>query len=1753
MFFSNSFRSQHQQGAMPAPVSMMQQQQQIMMQQQQGGGPPVGMMMNQQQQQQMMMQQQQSQQQAQRSPQHMGGIPHPGASPLGPHSSSSPMHSTPHSPLMSPSPSSGVGMSPMVPSPHTPVASPSLMGPLHSPSGGDGSGYSPCPPMPSPSASYGPTSPYPQHSHYPPSRSPFAPSGGIPLMRQQQPGQMVRRTSMPSPSASPLPPPAMGGCSGVMAVNNKLPHTSMGSSNNVNFQHRLPTSTPDPCHTSSSSPVGTSPALEYCSNPATPAQQQPPVNTNSVGMPSSFDATNNSNSLMPASSSPATPTGLGGGNPLCAPFKFGLKGGSARFCWSRWGYPIIRLKGGQETSTTTMTTSTTNSSDSLDSNATSSSSSLLSAQELPSTVTTGMPQTSTIDCNSFVPTSVVMSSSSGLNFNNSSNDNNGASLSDSSALAIISTLPTSPVVPTVSSPSVSTLLSQQQPSTSVFPHSSSNFNTVFSSMAGGMSSQSVTVVGGSFNTISTPSTLISSIHNERQHILNSSTLSSAAPSTISTSGLSSQTQMVMTGSMLGSHPQQSVGLQVRQVQASGGYNPTIGSSAAGNIVAISNSGNLVSIPNPGGPTNPTSLAVLPSATRPQLTGVPMGMRPLPQQQQNIHQGGPLSTIAPQSVVGRTIHGLIPGHTNQQLMASRPAAYSQQEGISNAIVSGSNVGMVGQRTPMTIGSLDHSVGGPVVSHISQILDSSIGQSQEAMATGPSSIAGSVNNSVVSNVGNLGCSGPASAGVMVSQQAVLPQPPKSSIPPSSRHQAVIGIPGGGAIPSQIPTYTSHITHPLESQTTVAAASTLTTAALAPRPLPAVPPPQHGPRPHHLIPSHTGVRMLVKGSSGGPVHMMMIRHSSAAAMQQQATQQIVSQPGMQANSPVSPMPPPVSSRSPHHPQSPSPLNNNNGSRVSPAQSPVGGPAGSPSMVPASPSASPHPQSTTPNSSTPTNSTISSQKEDVSSVGTTSGGSGQNALLKQLLQNNNTASLHHHSQHPHHQQQFVVLRGSLNHTASQVPQPPTPIILPSSSTQQIHHQRPALVSQQQIHHPVQGSSQQVLISSNQLHHHSTQQRLVNHQQQRAAVVGGGNAPGVVASTPLSSHQVVVAGSGGAPPHPFSAASSIVSQQHPALRQLPPSPTPHLDELVEENNAKKRAAAASQGVQLATAGGSGSSAVVAAAGQQHPRRRSQSKDGPNKVTPRRNRQEEDYETFLESMMTQLRAMPPLTVMEPTVFPNFNVCAMYGAGELPKLGRPGHDHRTGKLVGKSGSQVVKDNQDYYETKPLGRSLPVMPPLKAPPTARGFYSSEFPPPKIGFPLDDQNEEVAAITANATPTIIPAPVVGNAIVPVTRPSSTSSSTAVADSPDTVLTSSSPECVMPESPQFRGLRLIDMEEEIPDRCSSPPIPLLAPIPRKKELPKFSIGTGVQSKQFPNKKIIGLESIKQETKPKDEIKQEHSATFESTDIKKETLVVKEEEKENHDESYASIILKDRMGENPALPLKHEGNVTVEMTLPSNASGDIVEVLRSLANVLNIAPPKTYDIKVDGAPPKVQRKWKLPDRQEEVHAESILNGRTRFCRQCNEVADKNPITKQVRELPYIDRSQVTGLDEITFCSKRCFIQFTLAHRVNLPTVPPLKQEKEEVSDTEVDSDDCDSERGGVKRKMEDSEEEFPVQPDGKRFRGHKYRIFNGETFLPEKKDKPTDKEMTELLFRMQITYRKRGLPQDSRRCTLCQVRIFLF
>jgi histone-lysine N-methyltransferase MLL3 len=135
----------------------------------------------------------------------------------------------------------------------------------------------------------------------------------------------------------------------------------------------------------------------------------------------------------------------------------------------------------------------------------------------------------------------------------------------------------------------------------------------------------------------------------------------------------------------------------------------------------------------------------------------------------------------------------------------------------------------------------------------------------------------------------------------------------------------------------------------------------------------------------------------------------------------------------------------------------------------------------------------------------------------------------------------------------------------------------------------------------------------------------------------------------------------------------------------------------------------------------------------QQKRRQSQGKDAsmaPQKKRSRKvSRLDEDYDTYIDNLMVQLRQLQPMAVLEPLLGKNYGVCPIFGSGDLSKFGGPvDYNTRIGDLIGAYGNARLTGISDHYNTQPFGEFEP-LPPLPVVSTQRSFYDQEFPPLKL----------------------------------------------------------------------------------------------------------------------------------------------------------------------------------------------------------------------------------------------------------------------------------------------------------------------------------------------------------------------------------------------------------------------------------------
>ncbi|KAL0271383.1 UNVERIFIED_CONTAM: hypothetical protein PYX00_008487 [Menopon gallinae] len=469
----------------------------------------------------------------------------------------------------------------------------------------------------------------------------------------------------------------------------------------------------------------------------------------------------------------------------------------------------------------------------------------------------------------------------------------------------------------------------------------------------------------------------------------------------------------------------------------------------------------------------------------------------------------------------------------------------------------------------------------------------------------------------------------------------------------------------------------------------------------------------------------------------------------------------------------------------------------------------------------------------------------------------------------------------------------------------------------------------------------------------------------------------------------------------------------------------------------------------------------------QQKRRQSQGKEGvasgiPKKRARKGSRMEEDYESYTDNLMTQLRQLPPLGILEPVLGRNYNVCSVFGSGDHSKLNNV-------EIKGTFGNAYIPSLGDYYTTKPFGdREKPL--PSSPVSTQRGFYDQEF--SVIQLVNDSEEKRLEAL------------LLGN------RERDT-------ETPDTIVSSSSPECMNYEpSPRFPALELI--KEEMPDEeiisRASPPIPIIMPIP-------IRLKPGQTIKEF-----------------------------------------KEMDKENCGAGFRKTTSQVK-----------DGNVTITLTLNSDAAQDILGVLKDLANILHIPPPTSYQIvERTATPPSIKlglyrNKGKDGKEGAPVDIQSILNGQAKFCRHCDVVILSNMIRKKVSELPFLsEREDITDTTEdLYFCSSSCYMQFSLMHKS-----PNVNKDKAATVVDHVSQSSCKKQRLSTDGKENskgpprDVKKETDVKKPNK---GNKYKYWHPGALMPNTRYKrQSERELMEMLFRVGVTLTPSQNSDDTRRCLFC-------
>ena len=260
----------------------------------------------------------------------------------------------------------------------------------------------------------------------------------------------------------------------------------------------------------------------------------------------------------------------------------------------------------------------------------------------------------------------------------------------------------------------------------------------------------------------------------------------------------------------------------------------------------------------------------------------------------------------------------------------------------------------------------------------------------------------------------------------------------------------------------------------------------------------------------------------------------------------------------------------------------------------------------------------------------------------------------------------------------------------------------------------------------------------------------------------------------------------------------------------------------------------------------------------------------------------EHHESMIKTILNHLRTFPSVPIMEPNIRPNLNVCLPSDASDL--------NSSESKLRGTYGNSFLSSTIDYYSTYPFGpnKTSSVVPTI--PPVAQGNNSH-----KCAYYLEEFSYVKNVVDINEH-------------LKEQRSKEFSLYFRESDSPETVVSSSSPECVQYDMPmdQYNKMKYINDESDLPNFDDDRESPLLyMPLPVKA-----------------------------------------SATYSNLN---ENL---ENDKEN---VHSNQIVKVAKLNSTGGPFKDSGNVNI--TLMLSAEHDVRSIIFSLAKILKVTSTITYNV----------------------------------------------------------------------------------------------------------------------------------------------------------------------------------------------------
>lgn len=512
-----------------------------------------------------------------------------------------------------------------------------------------------------------------------------------------------------------------------------------------------------------------------------------------------------------------------------------------------------------------------------------------------------------------------------------------------------------------------------------------------------------------------------------------------------------------------------------------------------------------------------------------------------------------------------------------------------------------------------------------------------------------------------------------------------------------------------------------------------------------------------------------------------------------------------------------------------------------------------------------------------------------------------------------------------------------------------------------------------------------------------------------------------------------------------------------------------------------------------------------------------------------------DYDNYIDTVMHQLKNLPPMSTVEPKLSHSFNACPVYGTGEVPKLMSKDIDIQKGSLEGKFGVSSLSTEGDYYSTMPFGPEPPVpyIPPVSC--SQRGFYNQEFMPerrpeiprmdgyvsPDLFYPsspepdaTNQKHKKKKKLFKNKPKEEVKKEEPKDKTENGTEEEPKDGEEAKKESTDVVIKQEEG-TALPESPvnledchsAWFDLEPDDSDDE-PDKTDGPPQIISRPAS-----PENCIVKPIPIKPKPGQTIT-LSDVANLDKDKPE----------KTSSK-----------------LGLLSLAGSLGVTPK-PLKEKSDDVKQVTLTFGGSGSsksVLKALKGLAKLLEIDAPKQWiqeDKKSSRAMYRVKREGGKDGPP--LDLQSVLNRNSKVCRQCDVVIQHDMVKRKAADLPFLSKyEREESSEDILFCDENCYFQFAIKKTGGKTPekVTNLKQLEEFQN----------------KQKEEGITEESPKKEEikGPKFKGTLYKSYNSTMSVQRKHKIMNEKDLTQMMFQLGITMMPPREAEDTRTCLFCHMR----